>query len=201
MALDGTYTGLQASVADFLNRADITAAIPDFIALAEAQINRRLRVRRMMVTATATVSTPGPAVPTDFLEAISLTLSTGQLLDSVSIGAMAEANQYATGPVPSRYAVSGGNFVFGPAPTAALTAVLVYYAKLPPLAANATNWLLADHPDIYLYGALTQSGPYLKDDPRLDVWGGLFQAGMNDLVMADANNYGARLLPTTLLIV
>ena len=38
MALDGTYIGLKASVADFLNRADLTASIPDFIALAEAQM-------------------------------------------------------------------------------------------------------------------------------------------------------------------
>jgi hypothetical protein len=32
MALDGTYAGLQASVADRLNRADLTAVVPAFIA-------------------------------------------------------------------------------------------------------------------------------------------------------------------------
>ena len=36
MALDGTYAGLKASVADWLNRADLTAVVPDFITLAEA---------------------------------------------------------------------------------------------------------------------------------------------------------------------
>ena len=41
MALDGTYAGLQASIADFLNRTDLAAAIPDFIVLAEAQMARR----------------------------------------------------------------------------------------------------------------------------------------------------------------
>jgi len=54
--LDGTYAGLKASVADWLNRADLAAVVPDFIALAEGQMNRRLRVRRMVAAATAQVS-------------------------------------------------------------------------------------------------------------------------------------------------
>ena len=44
MALS-TYTELKASVADWLNRTDLTSVIPDFIALAEAQIERTLRTR------------------------------------------------------------------------------------------------------------------------------------------------------------
>jgi hypothetical protein len=42
MALDGSYAGLQASIADFLNRGDLSTVIPDFITLAEAQMARRL---------------------------------------------------------------------------------------------------------------------------------------------------------------
>ena len=45
MALDGSYDGLKASVADFLNRGDLTSVIPDFIALAEAQMTRRFAGR------------------------------------------------------------------------------------------------------------------------------------------------------------
>ena len=41
------YTGLKASIADFLNRDDLTAVIPDFITLAEAQINRDIRHFKM----------------------------------------------------------------------------------------------------------------------------------------------------------
>ena len=46
MALSN-YTGLKASIADFLNRDDLTAVIPDFITLAEAQINRDIRHFKM----------------------------------------------------------------------------------------------------------------------------------------------------------
>ena len=39
MAL-GTFTELKDAIADWLDRSDLTARIPDFIALAEARINR-----------------------------------------------------------------------------------------------------------------------------------------------------------------
>src|SRR5205085_11367804 len=45
-----TYTGLQSSVANWLNRSDLTALIPDFITLAEERLNRALRVRQMEVS-------------------------------------------------------------------------------------------------------------------------------------------------------
>ena len=38
-----TYAELKTSVGDWLNRSDLTTAIPDFISLAEAQIERNLR--------------------------------------------------------------------------------------------------------------------------------------------------------------
>ena len=42
-----TYATLQSSIANWLDRSDLTDRIPDFIALAEARINRVLRVRQM----------------------------------------------------------------------------------------------------------------------------------------------------------
>jgi len=36
---------------------------------------------------------------------------------------------------------------------------------------NATsNWLLAAHPDIYLFGTLVEAEPYLKNDERMPMW-------------------------------
>src|SRR6476646_5446485 len=67
MALDGSYDGLKASVADFLNRTDLASAIPDFIRLAEAQMTRRFagRVRQ------------GLPVPRRMIQRIALTVSQG----------------------------------------------------------------------------------------------------------------------------
>ena len=43
------YASLQAAVADYLNREDLTTQIQTFIQLAEAKFNRELRVRDMLI--------------------------------------------------------------------------------------------------------------------------------------------------------
>jgi hypothetical protein len=42
-----TYTELKSTIADFLNRDDLTAVIPTFISLAEAQMEREVRHYKM----------------------------------------------------------------------------------------------------------------------------------------------------------
>ena len=188
MALDGTYGGLIASVGDFLARADLAAAIPDFIALAEAQMARRLRCRRMVGRAVATVSGEFEALPGDFAAPISMMLNDGAPLDCVAPDAMAQLKWGwgETAGAPTAYAVVGGAFEFGPVPDGAYSATLIYYARAPALSVGAPgNWLLSNHPDAYLYGALSQSAPYLQDDDRLAVWAPLFEAALNDINAAD----------------
>jgi hypothetical protein len=70
MAVDVDLAGLQASIARWMNRTDLTEAIPDFILLAEARIQSDLRVRQMVTTDTLTTTTDEPkvALPADWLE-------------------------------------------------------------------------------------------------------------------------------------
>jgi hypothetical protein len=58
---------------------------------------------------------------------------------------------------------------------------MVYRQNVPPLASNSTNWLLTLAPDLYLYGALMEASPYIKNDPRIQVWGTLMASALNDL--------------------
>src|SRR5262245_10780943 len=69
-----TYSELQTAVANWLNRTDLTERIPEFVALAEAQMNRRLRVRQMVTRAEATLASAFVDVPSDMLEPIQLAL-------------------------------------------------------------------------------------------------------------------------------
>ena len=66
MALN-TYSGLQASIANFLARSDLGTEIIDFIALAESEINRELRIRPMETTISFTIDAETEALPTGFL--------------------------------------------------------------------------------------------------------------------------------------
>lgn len=197
------YAGLQASVANFLMRGDLTAAIPDFIALAEAQMNRRLRVRRMITRLPAfSIDAEYVNLPADFAGPITFKLTSNRdVLDCIAPDAIAE-RKFEMGGVqspPGAYCVNGDQFEFDAAPVDPYGAQLVYYARIPALSdVNTTNWLLANHPDAYLYGALMQSAPYLQEDERLSTWAQLFTAVLADIETLDKReSFGARLTPHT----
>ena len=185
-----TYSDLQTAVGNWLNRADLTDRIPEFIALAEAQMNRRLRVRQMVTRAEAALAGEFVDVPVDMLEPIQLVLEISEsdvrLLQYLAPERLlAEKAGIVASGEPELYTVVGGSLQLLPSPGITYTGELTYYAKIPPLAANATNWLLAAYPDAYLYGALVQAAPYLMDDERTVTWGTMFQAALSDIQMSN----------------
>jgi hypothetical protein len=185
-----TYTELKASLADWLNRSDLTATIPDFISLAESQIERQLRTRQMIVRATATIDTEYGALPGDFLETKSLKLNTNPVtalqFDTIDSMDFLKSTRYLSSGQPKLFSIVGAQIRVLPVPDGAYTAELVYYAKLTKLSSTvATNWLLTQAPDVYLYGSLLQAAPYLQDDARIQTWVSLYQAGLDQLQIAD----------------
>jgi len=189
MALS-TYAELKTSIGDWLNRSDLTNAIPDFISLAEAQVERTLRTRQMIVRANASFDAQYGAVPADFLETKSLKLTSTNPqtpLQFLSIDALDnEQTKYTASAKPKFFGVVGGQFRLVPTPDSNYTTELTYYAKLTKLSSTVTtNWLLASSPDIYLYGALLQAAPYLQDDARITVWSSLYDRAMGELQTAD----------------
>jgi hypothetical protein len=185
-----TYNELKSSVADWLNRTDLTAVVPDFISLAEAQIERTLRTRQMIVRATASIDTEYSAVPADFLETKSIKLNTSPVtalaFESIDALDQLKATAYIAAGKPQYFGIVGGQIRVLPVPDSTYTAELTYYAKLTKLSSTVTtNWLLAQAPDVYLYGALMQAAPYLKDDARITVWSSIYMKGLEDLQVAD----------------
>lgn len=197
--LDGTYTGLQASIADFLNRADLSATIPDFIVLAEAQMNTRLTTHDMWFVRTLTLTSETLKLPCDLLSVESFRLNQGGGPDYPEGGRITyrTPQQMDDLPVgfsgcPKHYTIAGGCFVFWPIPAPPASGQTAYTARLrareriPSLStSNPSNWLLAKYPHAYLYGALTQAAPYLIDDDRLETWGGLFEKALTDIAEAE----------------
>jgi len=79
------------------------------------------------------------------------------------------------------YCHADGQFELYPTPADTLNVELLYYQKIPDLATNSTNWLLTDAPDVYLYGALLHSAPYLADDARVAVWAQMYSAAVQNV--------------------
>ncbi len=189
MALS-TYAELKTSIGDWLNRSDLSATIPDFISLAEAQIERTLRTRQMIVRANASFDQQYGALPADFLEAKSLKLTSTNPptpLSFLTIDLLDEqSSSYTASGKPKFFGVVGNQLRILPTPDGTYTTELTYFAKLTKLSNGVTtNWLLTSSPDIYLYGALLQAAPYLQDDARIQTWATLYERALNDLRTAD----------------
>ncbi len=172
------YTELRASIADTLNRDDLTNVIPDFITLAEAQLNRDLRHWQMEDRVIATANQQYLSLPNNFISPIRIIMTTSpthtmELVSPFAISKLRMDNSDALGR-PEFYAVVDGSFELFPTPDADYVVELVYYENIPDLAANNTNWLLTNYPDAYLYGSLLHSSPYLQEDQRVAVWNTLY---------------------------
>lgn len=190
MALS-TYTELQASIENWLNRDDLAAFIPDFIALFEDNFGREARVREMLVRAVTVPAADEPRenLPADLLElkAIQFNASSTRVPQFVTPAWLRNYRRHsATGSgVPNFYTIEGGEFLFDVTPSDVELEIL-YYQKIPRLSGTQpSNWLLAAHPDIYLYGALVHSAPFLKDDERIATWDTLYQRGVRALKKQD----------------
>ena len=184
-----TYAELQSSIANWLNRDDLTSVIPDFISLTEAGINRDLRHYKMVNRVDATLDSRYVQMPADWLETVRFGITSGTTyrLELVSRDDMLEYRQNTSdiAGIPKFYANIGDTIEVFPTPAAEYQMQLQYYAKTPALSdSNTTNWLLTDAPDIYLYGALVQAAPYLNDDARTQTWAALYSAAMQSMQKA-----------------
>jgi len=192
MALS-SYSELKASIADWLNRDDLTSLIPDLITLCEADLNRRLRVREMIVRSTGETSTQFTVLPADFLEAKNVQINTSPpaVLDYRSPEALDRyrASIGDTQDTPIFYSLIGDTLEVAPTPSATVTIEIVYYKKITALSdGNISNFVLSTHPDIYLYGSLLHSAPYLHGDERIGTWAGIYDAKVERLNQADSSS-------------
>ena len=198
-----TYAELKSSVADFLNRSDLTSVIPNFIALAEADLNRKLRAPEMVTRLSVTVDAEYENRPSDWLETIRYQINSNPItpLEFVTPEeAIIQKTKFSTAGQPIFFSTVGTQFQHVPAPDTAYTGELLYYAKVPSLSdTTTTNWLLTSSPDIYLYATLMQSAPYLKEDERIGIWAGLYNTLMEDLRIANerAKTGSSRLVAQT----
>lgn len=183
------FSELKASIADFLNRDDLTTTIPDFISLAEADFNRKLRHWRMEKRATANLDTQYTAFPDDFLEPIRLMLTgTDETrLELITLSELMDKRAASnTASTPKFYAMVDGSFEVYPTPDQTYTFEMLYYGRITSLNdSNASNWLITYHPDAYLYGSLAHSAPYLAEDQRTAVWAQLYKNCVDGINMED----------------
>lgn len=186
-----TYVELQAAAANYLARDDLTARIPEFITLAEAKFNRILLHPKMETRSTTTCDTTDTepefiSLPSDFqsMRRVRLSSVTGKPRLEFMAQSQLEDYRYSIDNVsdqPVYFTIMGDEMELAPTPNENYTIEMVYRKNIPALASNSTNWLLTLAPDLYLYGMLLESAPYIKEDERIAVWGGAMQTVLDQL--------------------
>ena len=147
-----TYTELKTAVANWLDRDDLTDRIPEFITLAEARMNRVLRLRLMEAkyTASTVASQRNYALPASYLQMRNFQLNTSPIttLSYVSPEIFDRLWGGSTGGTPQFYTILAGEVQLGPMPGSVLTMEMLFYKKITALSAsNQTEQMLTDNPD------------------------------------------------------
>jgi hypothetical protein len=166
-----TYSELQAAVGNWLDHGLFAARIPEFIALFEAAANRRLRVREQEAATTLMPSSGTAALPADYLawRRVTWTGSPRVELQYVHPSYLQAAYPSTPSARPRVFTIEGSTLKIRPVDATALE--FDYFQKIPTLSDGvATNWLLAAHPDLYLFGALVEAEMFGVNDERAPLW-------------------------------
>ena len=180
------YGELKTAVSDWIDHDDSDYTIPLFIEMARSEINRLLRVREMSCSATAL----GDGEKVDF----DLPLDWGG------------ARQITVGPTPSQFltpdhfdffqagkcgplqvhTIEGNKLRLAPVVGDGTTVTMLYYRKVPQLVEDTdTNWLLTEHPDCWLAGAVHQAQGFVTDDARMVSWHGKMMSAIDQIIKMD----------------
>ena len=186
----GTYTELQTAVANWLDRDDLTARIPEFIALSEARFNRVLRLRSMEAkyTANTVAAQRNLALPTGYIQMrnfqvnksplVTLSYVTPEIYDRIHGGS-------ASG-IPKFYTILANEISLGPIPSSVMEVEMLFYKKFDNLSVGSpTNLLLTDAPDIYIYGAMLEAEPFIMNDERVPLWAAALDKAVADMQEQD----------------
>lgn len=184
------YSELNTAVANWLDRDDLTDRIPEFIALAEARFNRLLRIRAMETkqTASTVASQRNLALPANFIQMRNLQINTSPITSLEYVTPEMYDRLYGgsdTG-TPKAYTILADEIQLGPIPASVQTIEMLFYKRFDALTSSAaTNWMITNAPDVYLYGCLLEAEPFIMNDPRVQLWATAFQQAIADIQEQD----------------
>lgn len=176
-----SYDGLKEAVREYLGRGDLDDKIPLFIQLAELRLNREVRMRVMERRATTEVQARQTAVPLPwkrkagdwdvFMEMRDLVWMSNPPVNLTYMPPDLYAVKSVVRGLPRQYTIIGRDLFLVPAADADGKLILTYYAEIPPLSAEQPdNEVLITCPDLYLYAALVEAGPYTRGSAPVEMW-------------------------------
>lgn len=174
-----TVDDLRSQVEAELDRDDITD--DDWrstLQLVETYLNRTLRHPQMEKVTGIAVTDGAGTLPADFLAMRALYDANKVSLPSVDAVSMIET------PVGGRKVCSIVGEQLLVAPQSTETVTLIYYGKIPRLTINEqSNWVLANHADVYFFGCLMYLSSRIGDNDSgaVEKWRTAFGQSVGEL--------------------
>jgi len=160
------YESLQKAIQDFPDLAgetDLESYLPTIVELAEARINRDVRLRGHLRSTYASGTLGEYQLPADFLDLDRVTGPNGEALE---VRPADELERIGTPPSgPRFYAIDGMRLLFVPE----ISGMRMFYYQKPPAlrtAPGGSNWFLDKAPDLYLYAGLCEAARFSKESEQ-----------------------------------
>jgi hypothetical protein len=173
------YLDLRFAVADHAGNRNISDVMPRLVQMAESYLNKELRCRQMITATTLTLTDGVAFLPVDFLEILHVFGLCGYRMRASSL-----ADAKRPGSMWSKYSIDGISLYIN---GFSGDRDIEYYAKLPTLTASptASNWLLEEAPDVYLYAVSLEAAKFLKDVDLAQATKTLLDSAMKELRVGD----------------
>jgi hypothetical protein len=190
MAL-ANYTDLKTAVTNWMAKSSLSGQAADFITLAEAALNRELNPVESDTTLTGTNGSRTISISAySVVEPIALFLAeTGR--DEVEL----TKKQDGTFPYsvisgrPRYWSIDGTNIDFDCPLSGAYPFRFRARTRFALSDAAPTNWLLTNHPDVYLAATLLWSGLYTRNNPIMQNFAAILTEGIPQVrnIIAQSN--------------
>ncbi len=194
------YTELQAAVTGWLHRSDLATRVPEFIALAEVGMNRIVHVSAMENEVPLTLGAGERSIPlpTGFSTPLAVWLAAPQPREQLT-AMVPELLPVTNDPGRPRYwAIDGQSLAFERPADLGTPVTLRYRGGFRLSDEVPTNALLTKYPDVYLYGALLQAAPYIRDNDSIGLWQTMYRQAVKEINATESRARAAAPLRTEL---
>lgn len=188
------YTTLQASVVEICERTGdtvFTANVPAAIQLAESMLNRELGAREIDASLTGTINNRRIDISAlSIIQPVALFLARSGY-DEEELYQQADGTfpyQSASG-VPTWWAIDNEfDAIDFDCPLLEAYPFRFRYRARLALASQTTNWLLTDHPDVYLAATIINAYNFNEDIPNFARWKGILSEAIPQIKRTISRN-------------
>jgi hypothetical protein len=190
-----TYDSLVENVQSYLERTDTATIqkIPLFIMLAEQVIASQIKFLGNLTVNTSNMVIGEATIqkPARWHKTVSMNVTVAGKRQPILLRKYEYLREYWPDPnqkdVPKFYCdYDYTHWLIAPTPDVSYDFEVLYYERVQPLdSSNQSNWFTQYAPQALLYGSLLQAMPFLKNDPRTQMWQAMYQQYMDILVTED----------------